>query len=245
MVKYSAYGLKDEDLHEPYEKVLPDRVKKLIELYHEQHIEYIWTEEDRNERIFDYRRSQKSSTYKYDIQAIYRVRDPYDKSKEYYFYQKEGTCLNDNGDPERSGSYTYGYASIPIHELRWNPKTKRKEPFKLRDDPVYFYKWDRKEVAKLLDGSTIPCQNFYIGIASSKGQGNLASASELKAIKNRDDFLNGDYDSLALLNRAGIMDVNVSTLSMIDKARSKFEDEQLRRIAQVANPQQQPQPQSK
>jgi hypothetical protein len=153
--------------------------------------------------------------------------------------------LNDNDDPEYSNSHTYGFAIEHIHELRWNPKTKRKEPFKIRDDPVYFYKWDKKEVAKLLEGSDVPCPNLYIGIASSKGQGNISSATELKAIKNRDDFLNGDFESLALLNRAGIMSIETSTLEYIQKAKSKFEDEQLRRIAQVANPQPQEQPQPK
>ncbi|MGA7603431.1 MAG: hypothetical protein WBM37_12405 [Nitrososphaeraceae archaeon] len=59
---------------------MPERVQKLIDLHHKNHIEYVWTEEDRNEQIFDYRRSLKSSSYTYDIQAIYRVRDPYDKS---------------------------------------------------------------------------------------------------------------------------------------------------------------------
>jgi hypothetical protein len=243
MPKYQPYGLKDEDLHEPYEKVMPERVKKLIELYHEQHIEYIWNEEDRNERIFDYRKGLRPTTYTYDLEAIYRVRDPYDKKSEYYFYQKKGRVLNDNDDPEYSNSLTYGFAIEPVHELRWDPKAKKKVPFKLRDDPVYFYKWNPKEVAKLLDGSNTPCPNLYIGIATSKGYGNMSPAQDVKAIKNRDDFLNGDYDSLALLNRAGIMAVETSTLNMIDKAKSKFEDEQLKRIAQVANPQ--PQQQSK
>jgi hypothetical protein len=62
-------------------------------------------------------------------------------------------------------SLTYGFAIERVHELRWNPKTKRKEPFKLRDDPVYFYRWNKKEVQQLLDGSTTPCPNLYIGVA--------------------------------------------------------------------------------
>jgi hypothetical protein len=242
MPKYQPYGLTEEDLVEPHTKIMPERVQKLIDLYHKNKI---WTEEDRNEQILEYRRSQKSSSYTYDLEAIYRVRDPYNKKNEYYFHQKKGRVLNDNDDSEYSNSLTYGFAIEPVHELRWNPKVKRKEPFKLRDDPVYFYKWNPKEVTKLLDGSATPCMNLYIGIATSKGSGNVAPASELKAIKNRDDFLNGNMDDLILLNKAGIMSPEMSTLSYIDKAKSKFEDEQLKRIAQVANPQPQPQQQSK
>ena len=85
--------------------------------------------------------------------------------------------------------------------LRWNPKTKQKEPFKIRDDPVYFYNWNHKEVAKLLDGSAIPCPNFYIGTAISKGYGNMSPANNVMAIKNRDDFLNGNIDDLDIAEK--------------------------------------------
>lgn len=44
-------------------------------------------------------------------------------------------------------------------------------------------------------------------------------------------------DDLTLLNKAAIMSPEVSTLNMIDKARSKFEDEQLKKIAGLASPQ--------
>ena len=240
MPRYQPYGLTEEDRTEPHTKVMPERVQKLIDLYHKNKIEYDWSEEDRNEQIFDYRKSQRSTTYTYDLEAIYRVRDPYDKSKEYYFYQKKGRVLNDNDDPEYSNSLTYGFAIEPVHELRWNPKAKQKLPFKLRDDPVYFYKWNPKEVAKLLDGSSTPCMNLYIGVATSKGYGNISPATNVLAIKNRDDFLNGNFEDLMLLNKAGMMSPEMSTLEYIQKAKSKFEDEQLRRIAQVANPQPQP-----
>ena len=44
-------------------------------------------------------------------------------------------------------------------------------------------------------------------------------------------------DDLILLNKAAIMSPEISTLNMIEKAKSKFEDEQLKRIASVASPQ--------
>ena len=131
---------------------------------------------------------------------------------------------------------TYGYAVEHVHELRYNPKNKRKEPFKIRDDPVYFFEWNRKGVAKLLEKSEIPCINLYIGTGYSKGQGTLGLATDIHSVKFRDDFLNGNFDDLLLLNKAGIMSAEHSTLGMIDKARSKFEEEHLKRIAAVSTP---------
>jgi hypothetical protein len=250
MPKYQPYGLTEQDHEPPYSKIVPDRVKRLVELYHENHIEYPWTQEDDNEKIFEYRRTLKPESYRYTIEAIYRVRDAADKSKEYYFYQKKGKVLNDDDEPEYSNSLTYGFAVIPIHELRYNEKTKKKEPFKIREDPTYFFKWDKKEVAKLLEKSETPCNNLYIGIASGRTSGTLAPANDVMSVKHLGDFLNGDIDDLILLNKAGIMAVEYSTLGMIDKARARFEEEALKRIATVAGTspsslpqQQQPQPQ--
>ena len=236
-MKYAPYGIDESEQIEPYKKVIPERVQKLIDLYRKNHIDYPWDAEDVNEQIFEYRRSLKRSSYTYNLEAIYRIRDPFDKKNEYYFYQKKGRVLNDNDDPEYSNSHTYGFAIEHVHELRWNPKTNRKEPFKIRDDPVYFHKWNKKEVLELLNGSAIACPNLYIGIASTKGQGNISSATEVKAIKNKEDFLNGSFDDLALLNRAGMMSIETSTLEYIKKAKSKFEDEQLKKIAGLASPQ--------
>jgi hypothetical protein len=50
-------------------------------------------------------------------------------------------------------------------------------------------------------------------------------------------------DDLIFLNKAGIMSPDMSTLPMINKAKSRFEEEQLRRIALASSPQPQPQPQ--
>jgi hypothetical protein len=112
-MKLKPYGLTQEDREEPYVRVIPDRVQKLIDLYRKNYVEYPWSAEDKNEQIFDYRKSLRPDTYRYNIESIYRVRDPIDKSKEYYFYQKKGKILNQNDDPEYSNSLTYGFTVEP------------------------------------------------------------------------------------------------------------------------------------
>jgi hypothetical protein len=235
-MRYKPYGLSEADLKPPYADIIPDRVKRLIDLHHKNHVQFDWDQESKNERIFEYRRTLKPNTYSYAIEAIYRVRDPNNKSKEYYFYQQKAKVLNDDDEPEYSNSLTYGFAVEPVHELRYNDQAKRKEPVKIRTDPVYFFEWNKKEVSKLLEKSEIPCSNLYIGIAYGKGEGNLGLAKDILTVKYKDDFLNGSFDDLMLLNRAGIMSVESSTLSMIDKARSKFEEEYLKKIAAVSTP---------
>lgn len=242
-MRYKAWGLTEADLKEPYADIIPDRVKTLIDLHHKNNIEFQWDQESKNEQIFDYRRSLRPNSYKYVIESIYRVRNPNDKAKEYYFYQKHASVLNEKDEPEHSNSLTYGYAVEHVHELRYNFKAKRKEPIKLRDDPVYMFQWDKKEVIKLLEKSEIPCTNLYIGNGFSKGQGSLGPVSEVRSVRNKDDFLNGDFDTLMLLNKAGIMSPDYSTLDMVSEAKDRFREEQLKRIAQVSTPQPQPQPQ--
>ena len=52
MTKLKRIGLSQE----AYERVIPDRVQKLIDLYKKNHVEYPWTTDDKkNEQIFEYR----------------------------------------------------------------------------------------------------------------------------------------------------------------------------------------------
>ena len=143
-MRYKTTGIPEEDLEPPYARIIPDRVQKLVELYKKNYIVYPWSREDEDEQIFEYSKTLRPSTYSYSIQSIYRVRDPANKSKEYYFYQKKGKVLNEKDEPEYSNSLTYGYCIEPVHELRYNPKVKRKEAFKIRDDPTYFFQWNPK-----------------------------------------------------------------------------------------------------
>jgi hypothetical protein len=207
-------------------------VQKLIDLYAKNHVEYPWTQTDRQEQLFEFRRGLNPSTYRYNIESIYRVRDARDKSKEYYFYQKQGKVENENCETEYSNSLTYGFAVEKEHELKWNPRIKSKKPFHLRDSPTYFYKWDKKEVKKLLDGSEKQCMNFQIAIAGTSGQGENA-ARDILTVKDVNDFLEGDFEDLVLLNKSGMMSDYGPSLHLIDKARKRMEQRALERIQNV------------
>jgi hypothetical protein len=243
-MRYQTTGIPPEDLEPPYAKIIPDRVQKLTDLYRRNYIVYPWNQEDKNEQIFEYRRSLNPSSYRYTIEAIYRVRDPANKEKEYYFYQKHGKVLNDRDEVEYSNSLTYGYEIEPIHELKYNPKVKKKEPMKVRNDPVYFFEWNKKEVQKLLEKSEIPCTNLYIGIGYSAGQGSLGSITDVHSVKYLPDYLEGCFDDLLLLSKSGMVSNEASTLHLVEKAKSKLEEKALERVANTAvlsNPNQQQQ----
>jgi hypothetical protein len=92
MVRLRPIGLSKEDQEKPHTRVIPYGVQKLIDLYAKNHVEYPWSEEDRQEQTFEDRRTLKPEIY--DIEAVYRVRDARDKSKDYYFYRKKGSIEN-------------------------------------------------------------------------------------------------------------------------------------------------------
>jgi hypothetical protein len=102
-MRYKSWGLTESDLKEPYADIIPDRVKRLIDLHHKNLVEFSWDQESKNEQIFEYRRTLRPNTYSYNIESIYRIRDANDKSKEYYFYIKKGRVLNekDGRSPEQ------------------------------------------------------------------------------------------------------------------------------------------------
>jgi hypothetical protein len=233
MAKLKPIDIPEEDKIDPVTKIVPDRVQKLIDLYKKNKVEYPWTETDYIDRTFEYRRTLHPKTYKYSINSIYRVRDARDFSKEYYFYQMMAHVDNDNGEPEYSNSLTYGYAVEREHKLEWNDKIKQKEPVRIRENPTYFFEWNKEEVKKLLDGSEIPCINFQIGTAGAKGQGDSPVSGPLYAVKSVEDFLEGSFEDLVLLNKSGVMSEYGSSLHLIDKARKRIEDRTLERIHNV------------
>lgn len=94
MTRLKPIGLSEEYKQNPVESIIPDRVQKLMDLYKKNRYQYPWTTEDKNERTFKYRKSLRPNTYQHRVEAIYRVRDPIHKSKEYYFYLKKGRPLS-------------------------------------------------------------------------------------------------------------------------------------------------------
>jgi hypothetical protein len=206
--------LTDEE-RAPQNVIVPERVQKLIDLYDKNKVEYDWTEEDKQEQTFEYRRQRNLNSYKYTIASIYRVRDVR-KQNQYYFYQMKGECLNDNNSTEFAPTLTYGYAVEPEHQLRPNLQTNVNEPIFRRNSPVYFLKWDPEEVKKLLDGSEEPCVNFQIGTTGSKGQGDTP-IKDVKSVPNQEDFLEGDFDDLLIQNKTG-----VSSLAVIKDAKAEM-----------------------
>jgi len=231
MAKLRPVGLSKEDQEEPHTRITPERVQKLIDLYKKNHVEYPWTQTDKNEQIFEYRRSLRPNTYKYDIESVYRVRDTRDKSKEYYFFQKKGSVVNENGEIEYSNSMTYGYAAEIEHELRWNDRIKSKEPVRVRENPTYFYKWNKDEVKKLLDGSERQCLNFYIGFAGTTGQGD-SPARDVLIVKDVNDFLDGDFEDLVILNKSGMMNQFEfgPSLHLVKNARKKMQEKAIEKM---------------
>jgi hypothetical protein len=218
----------------PQSTIIPERVRKIVDVYSNNNIEYTWSEEDKNEQLLEFRRKLRPDTHKYIINRIDRVRDPTNRKKEYYFYQADNKALNQNDVTERSGNLTYGFFIEIVTELQWNDQQRIKQPVELRKDPIYLYDWNPKEVRKLLDGSDIPCLNFYIGTADRKGQPQMG-INDVKAIHNQDDFINGTFDDLVIANKLNIGDENTSALPVIQQARQDLEKKEIDRVRQLAS----------
>jgi hypothetical protein len=216
------------DERKPEQMIVPDRVQKLVNLQDKNKIEYPWTEQDRLEQLFEYRRSLKPKSYKYDIQSIYRLRDGRGKN-EYYFYIKQGHVLNDNDVMEDSPSLTYGFGVEYEHQLKLNPATREKEPVQQRQNPTYFYKWEPKEVRELLEASDMPCENFYLANTAKRGQGNTMIEGLPLQIYNEDDFIEGNYDELALLAKSGKSE-KTKSLHLVREAKADYEKKQKEEI---------------
>jgi hypothetical protein len=213
----------------PEQLKIPERVQKIIDIYDKNHVEYPWKEEDRIEQIFEYRRSQKPDSYKYRITAIYRGIDAR-REKEYYFYAKKGKVINDNGVVEDGPTLTYGYAVEEQTEVRFEPRVNAKVPVKIRENPVYFFKWDPVEVKKLLDGSEEPCTEFTIGTIGTTGQGDIM-LKDVKAIRNEREFLEGSFDDLIVLSDSGQTSrAGDGSLKLVQEARQELQSKSKEKI---------------
>jgi hypothetical protein len=71
--------------------------------------------------------------------------------------------------------------------------------------------------------------NFYIGIASRKGQGGGSPARDMLTVRNKQDFLEGSFDDLVILNKSGLMVTEESTLHLVEKAKKNWKIERLKK----------------
>ena len=73
--------------------------------------------------------------------------------------------------------------------------------------------------------------NFYIGTAGRKGEG-INSATNLMAIKNKQDFLDGSFDDLVILNKSGMMMIDEPSLHLVEKAKKKIEEQAVSKVTE-------------
>lgn len=71
--------------------------------------------------------------------------------------------------------------------------------------------------------------NYYVGFAGSTGQGGSA-ATNILAVQDVTDFLDGDFEDLVILNKSGMMNPFGPSLPLVKKARKKLEDKALEKI---------------
>ena len=92
----------------------------------------------------------------------------------------------------------------------------------------------REKLQNCLHNQMSPCMNFYTGIASRKGQGGGSPARDILTVKNKQDFLEGSFDDLIILNKSGLMVTEESTLHLVGKAKKKLEDRAVEKVASQA-----------
>ena len=96
------------------------------------------------------------------ITAIYRIRH---NDGEFFMYDTARTCKNKMRNPEVLSQENYGHFKKPIITMRWNEQKGTSIP-DVTSYEHYFdseNKWNKSEVKKLLDSSTVKCDNFYVG----------------------------------------------------------------------------------
>lgn len=212
----------------PQTLIIPNRVQKIIDLYNKNNVEYPWTQEDRDDQTFEYKKSRRLDTYKYNIARIDRVRN-FRGTEEFYFYQMKQSVINDNDVRDESRELTYGFAAEPETKLDYEPRINAKEPKFQRYNPTYFFKWNKEEVRALLEGSDEPCKNFCIGDMGEKGQGQSSASRNVLQLTHRmaeKDFIEGDFDDLVLVAKSPFTGAG-SALGLVSRLREEQEKQVL------------------
>jgi hypothetical protein len=181
---------------------------------------------DNLEKLFEDRARAKPETLKVMITGLYRVKTS--ANEEFYFYAATKTCKNALNNPERPFSYDlYGYHKRPVVTLQWNETREISEPKVTSYEQGFELPWNKAEVKKLLDSSSVPCRNFYIDHAGINA--NEPIGDHRYQIFNVEDFLNGSFEDLISLGRYGLSGVEPS-LYLLETAR---EQEQEKRKAEA------------
>jgi len=189
--------------------IWPKRVQILIDEYLKAgrlvnpniRMDYQFETEDNLEKLFDDRARAKPETLKVMVTGIYRIKTL--DNEEFYFYAATKSCKNALNNPERPFSYErYGYHRRPIVTLQWNETREISEPKVTSYEQGWELPWNKAEVRKLLDSSSIPCKNFYVGAAGMNA--NEPVEDHHYDIKNKDDFLEESFEDLMSLGRYGL-----------------------------------------
>ncbi len=201
-----AYKFTDE---EQKLTIWPKRVQILIDEYLKAgrlvnpniRMDYQIETIDNIEKLFDDRARAKPETLKVMVTSIYRIKTL--DNEEFYYYAATKTCKNALNNPEHPFSYErYGYHKQPIVTLQWNETREVAEPKVTSYIHGFELKWNKDEVKKLLDHSSIPCKNFYVGGAGMNA--NEPVEDRHYDIKNKDDFLSESWEDLMSLGRYGL-----------------------------------------
>jgi hypothetical protein len=169
------------------------------------------------EKLFDDRAREKPDSLKVTIHAIYRVKNK--NNEEFYFYAATKTCKNALNQDVPPFSYErYGYHKQPVIKMQWKEAKEGTEPAVTGFKHGFELKWDKEEVKKLLDSSSFPCTQFYVGSVGETTT-EIISGRHYQ-IQNREDFLNGSFEDLMDLGRLGIS-YREESLYLIPAARKK------------------------
>ena len=170
---------------------------------------------DNVERVFEQKLRTRPDTLKILITAVYRVKHD---NQEWYMYNMTRTCKNAHNNPERFSYDGYGHHSTPKITMRWNETIQKSEPTVTGYEHGFDLPWNKADVKKMLDSSTVPCEYFYVG-----NSGFLASepiAGPYYQIQSSKDWLDGSFSDLMDLGRLGIS-YKEPSLYLVEPARKQ------------------------
>jgi hypothetical protein len=198
---------------QPEKPIFPKRVQILIDEYAKAgtsagvgkkfHLQYQFETIDLHEKIFDDQARRKPESLKITVNAIYRVKNT-TNNEEFYYYAATKMCNNALNQPAEPFSYDrYGYHRVPVVTMRWDELKGENVPSVTNYKHGFVLKWDKQEVKKLLDSSSVKCEYFYVGPVSLNSSSEPITDRHYQ-IQNLQDFLEGSFEDLMDHGRLGI-----------------------------------------